>query len=195
MDVYYVYRKGDNEDHHSLFGWTYNKSILKAFLKQRGGKYYFSEKYLSDHTTGEHDDTSMLQILKLKSCQTGDDIPIVTTEDEKLMFESEIQRYFDMLSRFDELAAEYDVDILDLVHHVSNLKDEYSDALHLLGYRPIEISSVYDTIEEAYSDWLTLSWEERPDKELCGPYFIVDDPAKIIIYSFESFVKVMMNNF
>jgi hypothetical protein len=206
--LYRVYQTEEN----ILFAWTLEKSLIKAFFKQRTPNKYYYTKSVAVPKVSDRDPEIMLQILKLKSNQTGGMIPIVTTENEKRAFELDVHSYFQDLCSLHTLPGKHK-DISKYIMMIINLDERFLDALTMIGYRPPEIESIFDSLEshhgmmdteaikaaidDAHQDWLTLSWEERPDTNDCitSAYFLTDDPSRMLIYSFEAFVKIMIDNF
>lgn len=209
-EYYLVYRVYSKEERPSLkersrvYGWTYSKKILKAFLKQRDEKKYAIRKIpaeeLSNRLSRYNDETDelMIDFIKLKSAQTGDEFHLFMTANEKEEVEKRIQRMFDDLSSIEKLPGDISYNVNMLV----NLQQKYADALEYIGYRPKEISDVFDSgmSESAYESTYTyegMSCEEfyhSPGYDYGNCLSSLTDISNKIIYSMESFIKAMRSD-
>lgn len=198
--VYRVYRGKELPDTNKtshIYGWTCSKKVLKAFLKQRGEKKYLLKKMTMDELSNrlhdhDHDVAGryMIDFIKLKSAKTGEEFHLFMTVHEMNQAERAIQRLFEDACDLDKIDPD---DISRYVNMVINLQEKYYDALFYLGYRPKEIEGLFS------DDFITTSsypYDGIPFDE----YYMNDDPpvysptadvANKIIYSIESFVKVM----
>ena len=211
--VYIVYRRyskkerPDPSTRNSLYGWSYNKNIIKAFLSQRSkDKYDFMKIYIESDTDMddyELDTSNMIDYIKLKSVTTGEDYPLFLTSNEMQEAEIRIQRYFRELCSIDNIKGKG-----DYLNMIINIEDYYKDALEFIGYRPPELSAIFDSvdprqdpgdiygitelIEEAYWGCGIHPFEEmdRDNPTLPG-LMMISDVASKIIYSIESFIKVL----
>lgn len=200
--VYRMYsnkeRPGVKENSH-IYGWTNNKNILKGFFKQRDERKYLVvkmrmveiEELVCSHSyegTGDY----MIDYTKLKSSKTQEEFSLFMTVNEMREVERGVQRIFEDLSALDKINAD---DILSYVNMVLNLDQKYYDALFYLGYRPKEIEGLFDS-DMCICD--KVPWEGMPCEEFYQPRVVNDTPggalkdvATKIIYSIESFIKVM----
>ena len=213
--VYRIYsnkERGDANIRSLLYGWSPKKSIVKAFLSQRTkGKYKVIKTYGDrDEIQVEQQDldvNNMINYVKLKSAQTNEDFHLFMTADEMQEAEKRIQRYFRDLCSISEIKGDVDV----YLEMFLNIEEYYADALDFIGYRPPEISAMFpsgdfrddpgdimgldELIEEAYSGGATYPKEtfDRYDPVLPGLSTLTDVATKIL-YSIESFVKVLRND-
>lgn len=209
--VYRVYTKEerpDREDRNVLYGWSTNKSIIKAFQKQRSKDKYRVIKMSRDDIvrtfSEEIDDTdAMIDFIKLKSAKTHEVIYLFMTLKEMRETEKKIQQLFLNQASLERIPG--DGNYLELF---MNLDDYYGDALFFIGYRPKEvdilfssadprddyasINRVSDQIDQAYDELYGFPQEElrRPTDNVIG-LSVIEDVANKICYSIESFIKVM----
>lgn len=216
--IFRVYPKNDEEHRNNrtvLFGWTTSKDVLKAFMEQRDKRKYRSiklsqsdieEKFSEDVTDAE----KMIDIIKLKSSKTYEEIPFFSTPEELRETEIKIQRYFHELSSLSSIKGNgYHVN--DYINMFYNLDDYYKSALEYLGFRPSEmdilfpsadvnddysnLSKVEDQIEGAYDRFMNNhSTEEVQQIESLPGLSAIDDVANKIIYSLESFIKILKDD-
>lgn len=200
--VYRVYsnkERPETKDRSHAYGWTGNTKVLKAFLKQRDSKKYLVTKMNMDEITNrftnhDYDATGsyMIDYIKLKSSKSGEEFHLFMTLNEMRQVEGNIKRVFDDICALDRIDNN---DIFRYVNMVLNLNTKYYDALYYLGYRPKEISGLFDSYMEHTAD---LSY----DGMQCEEYYInqcndelrlskLEDASNKILYSIESFVKVM----
>lgn len=163
-----------------LFGWSEAPYAVKLLALQRDTKKYFTRtvpiheiRSLGSQRTI---DSLQLQLISLKSRQFDHNIVMVTTEEEQGRFEAAIQKMF---SDACSLNGWYDpndseVDLTRMINGLSNLRPRYAEALQYLGYRSPELNYVFDSVEDRY--------DTQPAQF---------DISKLIIYSFESVVKVL----
>jgi Trp operon repressor len=210
-DCYLVHRvynskeRQDLKDRSHIYGWTTDKRVLKAFLKQRDPKKYTVSKIEEDqipNALGRYVDEIeefMINFIKLKSAQTGEEFNLFMTENEKNEVEKRIERIFEDLSSIDVIDGE----ILHYVNILINIKTKYSDALNYLGYRPKEIDAVFDSYvgevmyERSYSSYDGISCEEfyhDPRGSYGTSISSLSDISNKIIYSIESFIKAMKDD-
>lgn len=193
------------QDRTVFYGWTDHKPVLKAFMAQRSESKYLVKKLpklevteMVEHGIHEEIDESnrMIDFIKLKSSISGEEFILFMTGYEMEETEKQIQsaiRSFASIDMFEQYDAE---DEYRLVNIFSNLKDRYADSLYYIGFRPRELDSLFaedecedngytviDQISSGYSK-KNSSHDPRGTKEL------LDDFSKII-YSLESFIKVM----
>lgn len=178
-----------------LYGWTDNKKVLKAFLKQRDeSKYTFVE--MDEEEVGRVFSESspptdgMINYIKLKSSKTDEETTLFMTPNELIEIEKKIQMMFEELCSINNFPfANEEKEILYFVNLIMNIKEKYFEALYYIGYRPREIDMIFDHVDEPYAreQLLDLSY---------GHYLYPasDDISKIVIYSLESFVKVMIDD-
>ena len=191
---YLIYRTSD--DRHggidNFYGWSTNKSIINAFLKQRSKKKYIVQKEF-DIDSNVLRPELMIDILLLKSCQSGEIIKFFTTEEEKERITKDINSMFDVLRTFDRIDDE---NIFQLVNLFNNLDEKYIEALSIIGYKPMEVTYICDRVDDMYDgeggiDSISFDSEDE--------YNTVDqkyshDPAKVIIFSLESVIKVLKDD-
>ena len=207
---YMVYRVFSNKerpgvkDNSVIYGWTGNKNILKAFFKQRDDKKYMvinvrKSQFEEAFHTYNHDtsDEYMINILPLKSAKTHEVFNLFMTKNEMIEVEKKVQRIFDDLSSLEDIEGK---DIAYYVNMIVNLHESYYDALFYLGYRPKEIEAVFDSCnDESLYPSTNHSFEGMQCEEFYNDQYInqskellaLQDVAGKIVYSIESFVKVM----
>jgi hypothetical protein len=209
---YLIYRKSD--DRHGgiedLYAWTTNKSTMNAFLKQRDRSKYIIDKVeldiVDDGSGCNHgvidkrhiylNSSLMIDILKLKSCQTGEVVKFFTTEEEAQRMEISINKMFDELRCFDRLDVASSDEYMHLVDLYNNLDDKYLDALNCIGYRPLEVSYMCNDNELDYYNLdigvHSTTCDSESECELLHDK-LKYDTWKIITYSLESAIKVLKN--
>jgi hypothetical protein len=172
-----------------MYGWTDNKKVLKAFLRQRDKKKYAFIEMDKDEMMEKFSDNfppedGMINYIRVKSSQSLEEITLFMTENELVEAEKKIQKMFLDLCSVGNIKAVEEIGYF--LNMIVNLKKKYVDALAFIGYRPTEIDILFDSIEDLearenifniYSHYLEPKWEE--------------DISRITIYSIESFIKVM----
>lgn len=213
--IYRIYSKkemsSDNNKYRAvLYGWTENKAVLKGFLEQRNPKKYRSIKITSEDIEEKFSENTLdsenrIDILKLKSVTSKNDISFFTTLKEMREAEIKIQQYFHDLSSLSDIEGNYNY--LDLF---CNINDYYKVALEFLGFRPQELDIIFPSASEYDSYSNIFKTEEQI--ESCYDEFVVyddtdtkvfnklpglsaiDDVANKILYSLESFVKILVDD-
>ena len=114
--------------------------------------------------------------------------------------EKRIQDIFKDISSLDRI-TDSSRDNLYYFNLFMNIKEYYTDALFNIGFRPKEIDALYETssddfsdeIIENYRESLLDKWKLRKNKHL--PIISYeDDYSNKIIYSLESFIKVLKDD-
>lgn len=212
--VYRIYTKEErpNADERSvLYGWSMNKSIIKAFCNQRNKDKYMVIRMSNDDIirtfSEEIDDTdAMIDFIKLKSAKTHEVIYLFMTLNEMRETEKKIQKMF-----LDQAALENIPDDGNYLNLFMNLKDYYADALFFIGFRPREVDVIFPSadprddyasidrisqqIDEAYDGLFGYPQEElRRNPENIVGMSKIEDVANKICYSIESFIKVMRDD-
>lgn len=205
MKYYLIYRN------RVPYGWTFSKSILKSFLKQRNKKYQFVKVDKGDLEKIFNADgtlsSSMINEVQLKSVSTGTNFNLFLTLEELRNDEKLIQRLVRDEAKFVKVTSKYEK-LLELVHMFTHLRNDYAAALYFLGYRPPEIESLMDTSDEiaevdeiidyAYEEsWLppNLYNSILPGEASKLPSFnLLTDYYTKVIYSLESFIKVLRDD-
>jgi hypothetical protein len=201
--VYYLVYKTSDDRHggiEDLYGWSHSKSVVNAFLKQRNPKKYvidkmvitadksgaYSKRGLVDTRYLDLSDPIMLNILPLKSCNTGETVKLFTTSDEQIRIVSDIDSMFDQLRSFDRVE---DTSIAHLVNIYKSIKPKYINALEWIGYNPTEISYLYDTVDDIYNEInFGQDYIDESDDEIDkGGLNLI----KAMFYSLESVIKVL----
>lgn len=204
--IYRVYgpkeRTGE-ETNSWIYGWSSNKNVVKAFLKQRNKNKYLvfkmdEEEIAEKFSDNELPSNKMIDCIKLKSAGTQEEFLLFMTLDEMQECETKIQTMMAELcyvDRIDNDRIKYYTNI------ILNIDDYYMDALHYIGYRPLEIEcvfgsseeTVYDLIDIAYNgaiDYHPQEYYNHSNKTLPG-LSVIEDIANKILYSFEAFIKVL----
>lgn len=171
-----------------FYGWTNSKSIIKAFLKQRDERKYkvikmtdeeiirqinYSDEIITPYT--------FIDFIKLKSVNNDNEITLFTTLSEKNEVEKRIQKMFNELSSIKSIHGRG-----NYVDMILNLDEYYLMPLLILGYRQEEIYLFEDDSEERSKSI------ERYRKNL--EIIEIDDTFAKIIYSIESFIKILKND-
>lgn len=204
----------EDKDRGRFYGWTSSKSVAKGFTKQRSREKYKVFKVLNDdieryenaNDTGiggiEISREYMIDFVKLLSQSDRKPYIIFTTLSELREFEISIRGLFKDLSSVSTIDGDYKY--LNMLH---NLQDRYSNALETIGYRPPEMDSLYDSnsedayrledvedmVNNAYDDASSLRQSEYSiHNELPGRSYM-NDIFNLVIYSLESFIRVMKN--
>lgn len=148
--IYVVIRVYSNDERspderYAFYGWTFSKTILKAFMKQRDADKYAYREFQEDDDTllrafpeindGPRSD-KMIDYVKLQMSSTKEEMYLFITLSELKEAELRIQK------RFHDMASIEDMDILNLFLHLDRY---YLDALEFLGFRPKEVDYIYDT--------------------------------------------------
>jgi hypothetical protein len=191
-----VYRVHSDEPSYSkensrIYGWTVSKKVLKGFFKQRDRSKYYVHK-TTGYEIGEfysHNDMSekhMISLIKLKSNNTSNEFSLFMTAEELEESEVKIRRIFTDLSRVSNIDKSK---IPTYVRMVLNLKEKYTDSLYFIGYRPPEIQSMFDSVDNE-NDLYSLSKNNLLKLDM----LYSDDVFRLIIYSLESFIKVLKND-
>lgn len=212
--VYSEKERSEKKMQSVYYGWTNHKSVVKAFFQQRSPKKYKAVKLLNDEVKkyiNNADDIEldereyMIDFIKLKSVNTGEECLLFITLKELREIEIDIQGLFHDLSSVSTIDG--DSKYLDMVY---NLREEYFDALFFIGYRPPEINALFsddmeslytdpeveEQINNAYDDAAMLTPKDyslRSRNILPGQYFM-NDVSNKILYSLESFMKVMKDD-
>ena len=176
---YLLYRKYSGADRYDpreqlvFYGWSNSKAVVTAFLAQRSPKKYKVRKFCSDTMDIEDyvGDDTFIDWMPLKSARTREDVKLFITKREKEEAEKNIQAMFRDLS-----SLGYGERIVEVLTLFVNLDDYYFSALDFLGFRPPELEAMFPTS--------TSDTEE----------FISDDMTNKIIYSLESFVRVLRDD-
>ena len=221
-EVYLIYRSYNDDPElrdqkdlkNVLFAWTSSKVLLKGFLKQRDNKKYMViriEKQLFEESYEQftNSDRSMLNYVKLKSVKTGEECYFFTTLAELENAEIKIQQYFSDLSEIDNTK-----NIDKIVIAFMNLKQYYLEALYFIGFRPSQIDEMFPSansddnynnytkieteIEDAYSSIADYPLDDFECYDYKIPTIpglnVIDDVHNKILYSLESFIKVLKDD-
>jgi hypothetical protein len=210
--VYRLFKKGIDDDYNSrsiFYGWSLNKSVVKAFLSQRTkGKYEVATIYGNPDAviSGDFNDleqSNMINYIKLKSVKSKDqELFLFMTSEEMMEAEIRIQRYFRDLCSLNDIKGKG-----NYVEMFMNLNEYYSDLLDYIGFRPPEISSmcayadyrddpgditgVETIINYAYSGEIIGPSETYENNTSLPGLSALTDVASKVLYSFENFVKVL----
>jgi len=212
--VYRVYSKEERTSEYDVkarfYGWSLNKNVIKAFTSQRSkSKYKVIKTYIEFDNMQfdgiDLDSDNMIDFIKLRSAKTHEEFHLFMTANEMKEAEIRIQVYFRDLCYISDINGK-----CDYVKMFLSLKDHYRDALDYIGYRPPELSAMFDSadyrddpgdimgitelIEEAYSG-SSISPSESYDRNNNPPGLsVLSDIAIRILYSVESFVKVLRDD-
>lgn len=209
--VYRVYTRDERpniDERASFYGWSNNKSMIKAFTSQRSKKKYKILKVDQDEIARRFseeidDEEAALDFVKIKSASTHEEIFFITTMNELKETEKRIQRMF-----IDQASLSGIDGKGNYLEMFMNLDDYYADALYYIGFRPPEvdilfpsadyhddysnITKIEELIDDAY-DGKYQSPAEVRDNRIPG-LVAIEDVANKIYYSVESFVKVLKDD-
>lgn len=161
---------------------------------------------LQELFTGGYDDLdpdNMINYIKLKSVENPREyVYLFMTANEMLEAEKHIQRYFRDLCSISNISP--DGDYMQMFLHI---EDYYAEALDFIGYRPPEISAMFpsadyrddpgeiigitELIEQAYSGGSICPSESFGNISEPAGLSMLTDVATKILYSIESFIKVL----
>lgn len=200
---YYIIYRMFPDGKGKAYGWTFDKKILKSFLKQRSAKKYKAITSTYDEITSlfseQVDGAALYGIdwLELTSNRTGETVKLFLTENEKIVAEKAIKRLLKDTCALDRINGE----IEDYVDMVRWLKEKYFDALDLIGYHPKELEALFDSIEDYSSMTTAFNRETGAYYEITPDEFYqmhnvssgdaYDHAFNQIIWSLESFIRVM----
>ena len=206
--IYYlIYRQEDDTNNFTFHSWTSNKFIAKAFLTQRNPKKFRLIKVRRNEFNKLSNQISdieirMIDYLKIASSKTGEFITLFISKEDLRETEIKIQRLFSSKCNFK--LNFHKEEITYMANLYLNLKKEYIEALDIIGYHPEEISELFpncndweeiavDQIENIYSFLFNGTNYEHTDyiPGILG----LSTVASKIIYSLESIVKVMKDDF
>lgn len=196
-------------DRTRFFGWSKSKDVVMAFLSQRDPKKYKIIK-MSDEEIAEYfsEDNMVynetkLDILVLRSASTNEKVLLITTINETMQAEKDIQRMFYSACKI----VDYSVNAVELF---MNLQEKYSEALEIIGFMPPEVEAmlnpvdyessgsridfIEEEIDDAYSGALDYPREEDTVQRLEKPLGLMmfnNNTYQKMLYSLESFIKVL----
>ena len=205
--VFVIFRKRYNNHKDPIYAWTNNKKMVKWFIEQRNHKKYrvIKARYIDiERKFSEYSNQIALyklEFMKLKSAKDGKFYYFITTANELKEYESHCQDMFSYLSsaeKIDNNRIEYFMNIL------GNFEKKYADALNMIGYIPKELESLFPGGEDSL-DWINhgidASYEDmdveefRKTRNLPGiENSSEDDIYRKIIYSMESFIRIMKDD-
>lgn len=198
--AYLVYRRYSDEelkerrrsgeilrDRNRFFGWTDNKHTIKLFSLQRSSKKYFIRQVtleeLSNIGTERTMENFQLELISLQSNRLKRSVALMTTADERDTFERKIRRMFTEACSLGPWITEGDVvNFTRMVNCIANLIPKYAGALAYLGYVNTDLNSVFDSVDD--EEWIDLY---RPGGNSLNT-------GKLIIYSLESVIKVILDD-
>lgn len=201
---YYIVYRMDDRGKGTAYGWTFDKKILKTFLTQRSKNKYKALRANYDDIlelfSEQVDGSGMYTIdwMDLPSNQTGENIRLFLTANEKIVAEKAIKKMLRDMSALDRIHGE----IEDYVEMVVNLEEKYFEALEFIGFRPKELEAIFDSIEEnsmigfncdtgAYYD---MSPEEFYQSHNLSSGDATNPVFDKILWSLEAFVRVMKDD-
>lgn len=191
----------DPLDRSVFYGWSASKEMVKAFLEQRNPKKYKVRKFYKDEITKFfHEDLTqdtMLNFASLKSARDNKNYILVMTQNELQNAEKKVVRFFAKICDMEDAGE----DLLDVLRLFVNLIPEYAKALDFIGFRPSALDDLFPSADPRDDPSSTQYLEEGIDEEYQYPAdfagiqpvspWITGDVSKQIIYSLESFVKVL----
>lgn len=209
--IYRIYTKEERQNTNTesiFYGWSTSKAVIKAFTNQRSKKKYHVIKDHCDldeilNNYNDLDENNMINFVKLKSSKTKEEFSLFMTANEMQEAEKRIQRYFRELCTLGNIKGNG-----DYLGMFINLDEHYADALEYIGYRPVEVSAMYpaaDIMDDpAEITGIIQMIENAYDGTAMSPYEVyeqcygtvpglttINDTASKILYSIESFIKVL----
>lgn len=209
----------NKEDRTIFYGWTDNKSVLKAFLSQRDRSKYSVRKakyddesssagrYIIDGrpvaVTDDDEENVKIDYLELPSSTTGEKVNMFMTRKEMQQAEISIQRMLHDKTELHRVKGNGNYASMILA-----LKKKYAEALHIIGYRPPDldylfpngedysgINEIVDNIENAYIDAQNYGPDFEPvdHTQILGSFYQDSLYAKVV-YSIESFIMVLRDD-
>ena len=210
--IYSAKERPEMNERSVFYGWTSSKKVAKVFLKQRDKNKYQVIKMNDDEIIQNipYSDEiitieSMIDFVKLRSAKTHEEIYFFTTLREMKQTEIDIQRMFHDMSSIANIKGNG-----NYLNMIFNLDEYYLSALFYIGYRPPELdilfpsaderdnfSTMYDveeSIEDAYDGMIEHPPETSERYQSIPGLMTINDVASKIIYSIESFIKVLKND-
>lgn len=208
--VYRVYSKKERPDYNNnritFYGWTNNKNVIKAFFQQRDKSKYrvyktCMEELAERFSENNLESNNFIDYLPLRFVSTGEKINFFMTVDEMQEAEIKIQRYFREKCELVTIDRGNTI----LLNLFMNLDNYYADALEYIGFIPPEMNDLFPTanpledniedIEDLISDGYDTYYGapvERLDHLSTAPGIsMMDKVYTKILYSVESFVKIL----
>lgn len=225
--TYFIFRtysekeRPEEEHRYVYYGWSKHKAVVKAFIAQRNAKKYRIIKLTAEELEEKNDvivsivdgfDTFdpnyKLDYCKLKSAADENvEISFFSTPDEMHNAEILIQRKMNKLGSLESINVPIGRE-KEMLEMIMNLDDYYGSALFFIGFRPIEMDILFDSVDgrDSYTRLADIEWQihdaydgynefpcDDPGPQLNGPPGInnLDDVSTKIIYSIESFISVL----
>lgn len=201
----------DNSNNY-FYGWCDDKKILNAFRSQRNKKKYAYFKSTLDEIGKKysHNDLPLdkkLDLAPLVSVETGEKIHLIMTAREVIETKIRIKRMIKSISSISNICfTKKNKEVDYYVEMLCALQDKYFDALHYIGFRPIELESKYDSVDEndihiseieMDEEWEGTSWASPHEIHSRMSHLglprksVVDDVVEEIFLSVESFVRIL----
>ncbi len=210
--VYRIYNDNPRSlENAAFYGWTDSKAVLKAFMHQRDKRKYSydvidDEELMEIFSYRDLIDDNRIQFIKLTSNKTGELFTLFMTRGELRESEIKIQKLFKERCSISIINTDSEK-LYQLTLAIVNLKDKYAEALDMIGYQPYEVEGLFDGVRESMSEDPSIEeylddvykWQDdfsdirkNPNRPLGMSAFL--DTCKKILYSLESFIKVMKND-
>lgn len=195
------------------FAWTYDKTILKLFLEQRNENYKAVRSNRDEiqkiFNRNGNESERMIDFIILKSVSTGIEFKLFTTADELRTTEKLIQRLVNDKATLFNITNSIEK-IEKYVKILMNLKDNFYNALYLIGFRPPEVLALFkpdehqmfeidDAIDASYEGgWLSPNeynsyWNGENRKKFYSIHLLSDLYTKVL-YSLEAFIKILIKD-
>lgn len=197
-----------NPDSRAIFyGWTRSKNVLKGFFTQRSRNKYkvikmTDESIARDFSEDTTDFDTNIDILKIKSVK-GDEVVLFATSREIHQAEIDIQRMFHESCSLENINGKG-----NYISMITNLDEYYGSALSYIGYRPREFDILFQSadprdsynplykteeeINDAYDGLYTYPDDDDINRGLhMEGLSAIEDVSSRVIYSLESFIKVL----
>jgi len=199
----------------AFYGWSNDKKIIKAFIKQRGKHKYVYRLMNDDEITCQSfsqdtvkEDTK-IKLLMLPSTNDGITYPLFITDRESKEVEVKIHLYFSELASFEKYNNHRKV----LITLYWNLIDEAKQVLENIGFIPKELNDcgymesestftcleneIETLIEEAYNtdDYIEPTDDDFDRRYTPKSQLYLNDFHSHLCYSLEAYIKILKDEF
>lgn len=171
-----------------LYGWTNDKKMIKLFLQQRSKDKYKIIKVSKEDIECDYEEpmnrSMMLDILQLQSVSIDEKMYFISTDNEVQTWEFKLHQMFEDAASLESIKG--DGNYLELFH---NIKEEYTDALAVLGYVPRELEALFPAAVLSMDEFEA----ELDSRHSCGDANKSLETASAkdkVIFSAEAFIKI-----
>lgn len=146
--IFRVYPAGSEIENYQ-YGWSKNKNLVKAFMRQRDHHKYTVRKVYEHELKNSFKDGQLekgreLDVLEIRSNSTGEKVTLIMTAAELTEAELKLVSLFENAPK---LNAPKGLSLEPQVLLFQMLNDEYTEALDYFGFWPIQMESLYDSVE------------------------------------------------